>query len=503
MKPNSTPEITPKQNLTLFNSLTKSAYTFKIEEYADKKLKIYSCGPTVYDAAHIGNLASFIFADTLRRTAMAAGFDVLHVMNYTDIDDKTIRKSKEQYPDLTPNEALKKSTEHYIQLFQDDLRAVGFDVENTTFIKATDHIGDMQRMIVELLEKDIAYIADDGIYFSIDAYKNAGHTYGQLVEVSAGSDRQSRIANDEYDKDSAQDFALWKLQKPGEPSWDFVHEGKNYAGRPGWHIECSAMSRALLGAETFDIHTGGVDLKFPHHENEIAQTCGALGAEHMARVFAHNEHILIDGKKMSKSLNNFYTLKDIKDKGYSPLDFRLLVLQGHYSNQVHFSWDNLESARNRRRNINNLSSWISQAGKTELLDPISITDLRRDMTTIQSFSKHLMDNIDTPHALEYMSFLIDDVLTGTSIDTTQGLDMLHRDLNALLGLSIPDAVVMNSTVKDLLIERARARENKDFKLSDELRDKIKILGYEIVSDKNEADPFTGHPTVRQVWRKIN
>jgi cysteinyl-tRNA synthetase len=258
--------------MKLHNTLTRKVDELKPLD--PNQVSIYTCGPTVYNNAHIGNLSSYIYADTLRRSLELSGYMTKHVMNYTDVDDKTIRTSLECYPDEESRPALWKFTEEYIVQFLDDMQAIGNDVKAIQFTRATDYIEDMQRLIAELYAKKIAYIADDGIYFSIEAYKAAGKRYGQLLELTVGNTSAERIQNDEYDKESVHDFALWKLKKDTEPSWNFHLDGKDLPGRPGWHIECSAMSRTMLG-QPFDIHTGGIDLVFPHHENEIAQSTAA------------------------------------------------------------------------------------------------------------------------------------------------------------------------------------------------------------------------------------
>lgn len=335
--------------MKLYNTLTKK--TEDVKPLKDNEIRIYSCGPTVYDHIHIGNLASFIHADALRRSLEDEGHKVRHVMNITDVDDKTIRRSHEKYPDLEPKEALKKLTSEYEELFKKDMEEVGNDLAALEFVRATDYIPQMQELIRKLHGGGFAYIADDGVYFSIEAYKKSGKTYGQLIPIDSKNTSESRIQNDEYDKESAHDFALWKKQKPGEPAWEFTLNGHDLTGRPGWHIECSAMSHTLLG-QPFDIHTGGIDLIFPHHENEIAQSTAGKDDPLLAKLFFHNEHLLIDGKKMSKSLNNFYTLREIKEKGFNPLAFRLLVLQSTPRNQANFSWEILQAAQNRFNKLN-------------------------------------------------------------------------------------------------------------------------------------------------------
>ena len=221
------------------------------EEFAPlngNQVRMYSCGPTVYNHAHIGNLSSYIYADILRRTLKAAGYDTKHVMNFTDIDDKTIRDSRAKYPDDEPMVALTKLTTHYENVFLDEMTAVGNNVHDVVFVKATDNIDGIQQLVKRLLDQGEAYIADDGVYFSIDKYRE-NRVYGQLSHIDLAGDKQARVNNDEYDKDQANDFALWKKQKEGEPAWDFWIDGAtNMPGRPGWHIECSVMSSKNLGA---------------------------------------------------------------------------------------------------------------------------------------------------------------------------------------------------------------------------------------------------------------
>ena len=246
--------------LKLYNSLGR-----KIEEFkpVGDTVKIYSCGPTVYDNVHIGNLSSFIFADSLNRAIELADFKLKHVMNITDVDDKTIRRSQEDDNESSPEIALKELTTKYELIFKDDIKAVGVNQDRYQFIRATDSIAAIQDLIRKLIDDGFAYITDDGIYFSITEYQKSGKKYGQLIDLDIKDSSKARINNDEYDKHSVHDFALWKLRREGEPSWSFEINGKDYFGRPGWHIECSAMSTEMLG-QPFDIHTGGIDLIFPH-----------------------------------------------------------------------------------------------------------------------------------------------------------------------------------------------------------------------------------------------
>ena len=454
--------------MKLHNTLTRSTEYFA--PLYDNRVRVYSCGPTVYDHAHIGNLYSYIFADTLRRTLKIAGYEVNHAMNYTDIDDKTIRRSREQYPDDDPHEALAKLTNHYIMVFLDDMQSVGNDTKALEFLRATDAIEAMQALITDLLKGNFAYLADDGIYFSIDAYKNAGHTYGQLTRIDATNTSAARIANDEYDKESVHDFALWKKQKDGEPAWDFTVDGTDMRGRPGWHIECSAMSQQALG-QPFDIHTGGVDLKFPHHENEIAQSTALepLVNARMAQFFTHNEHILVDGKKMAKSENNFFTLTDITEKGYDPLAFRLLVLQSHYRSQLNFTWESLQAAQNRLNNLRRMADLAFQPVDTDVW-------LAADQS-LQAIDAAMQNDLSSPEALAILNEFAaraEERLIATSESTQCKAALVHLD--NLLGLHLSDRQDITDEQKALIIDRERARQAKDWPASDKLRDQLKKQG---------------------------
>lgn len=449
--------------MRLYNTRTHS-----IENFAplqDNTVRMYSCGPTVYNHAHIGNLSSYIYADTLRRTLKAIGYQVKHVMNFTDVDDKTIRDSHMKYPDDEPMVALTKFTTHYEQVFLDEMVQVGNSVDDVTFVKATDNIADIQQLIRKLLEQGDAYVADDGVYFSISEYRKT-RQYGQLSHVDFNATDRQRINNDEYDKDHAHDFALWKAPKEGEPAWDFaLPDSSNMPGRPGWHIECSVMSVKNLG-QPFDIHTGGVDLIFPHHENEIAQsTAGNQPAEY-ANFFVHNEHLLVNGAKMSKSAHNFYTLPDLVERSFSPLDFRLLVLQSHYRSATNFSWETLEAAKNRRRhwcNVAELRHQVSDNPSEEQIDKVS--------QLVEQAQDAMENDLDTPNTLKYF----DEAFNLFKPEQTDlgALDMLLTAVDQLLGLKLTETTP-DITPEDyeLIDERQQARHAKDWARSDQLRDEL-------------------------------
>ena len=467
-------------NLKIFNTLKHSVEDFKPSD--KHKVKLYTCGPTVYNNVHIGNLRSYINADVLKRALEFNGYAVDWVMNVTDVDDKTIARSHEKYPDLDPMGALKKLTIEYGDLFLADMHAIGNDVDALTFVKAADDdtIENMKQLITELHQSGFAYIADDGVYFSIDAYKKSGKIYGQLAEVTESSTASERIQNDEYDKDSAHDFALWKIQKSGEPAWDFEIDGHDLNGRPGWHIECSVMSHMKLG-QPFDIHTGGIDLIFPHHENEIAQSTALSNDKTYAHTFVHNEHILVDGKKMSKSAHNFYTLADLKEKGVDALSFRLLVLQSHYRRPTNFSLDNAEAAHNR------LHHWRNVAALRHQVSADTSNDMDPSPAAVSAIREAVSDDLNTPEALR----IVDETFTFvesrglTTINRTTLVELLES-IDDILGLQLMSTTPDISDEQKLLIQKRKdARYAKDWVASDALRDQLLSQGI-IVRDETHG-----------------
>jgi len=466
--------------MKLHNTLARQV--MEVSPMDGQTYRVYSCGPTVYDSIHIGNLGAFIAADTLRRALALGGKPVKHVMNLTDVDDKTIARSRQRYPDLEPMEALKRLTTEYADIFFADMKAVGNDTEAVIFVRATDNIDAMQDLIRQLRQGDFAYAADDGIYFSIRAYEASGKVYGQLSPVTASSTAAPRIQNDEYDKASAQDFALWKTQKPGEPAWDFELDGRDFRGRPGWHIECSVMSTGNLG-QPFDIHTGGVDLIFPHHENEIAQSTAGKTDPVYARVFVHNEHILVDGKKMSKSLNNFYTLKDIVGKGYDPLAFRLLVLQSHYRSQAHFSFDNLEAAQNRLKALRNVAELRYQVANRA--DDAQQAFIDQSTRQIQD---EIANDLNTPAALETIALAADEFERhGVTSAATEHFNKWLQTIDNLLGLQLLDSTPdISPEQKHLIADRESARQAKDWDKADQLRKQLEDQGIGLRDTPNGA-----------------
>lgn len=421
----------------------------EFEPLVSGQVKLYTCGPTVYDHVHIGNLRTYFFEDSLRRVLKHESLAVEHVMNVTDVDDKTIARSRELYPDLEPKEALKKLSRHFELLFLDDAKKLNIDLSESKIVRATEHIAEMQALISDI---DNKYLGEDGIYYDITKDED----YGVLVKLDR-SHAHHRINNDEYDKDHIADFALWKMQSPGEPSWAFEIDGQDMTGRPGWHIECSAMSVKYLG-QPFDIHTGGVDLKFPHHENEIAQSRSA-GNRPLANYFVHGEHLLVDGHKMSKKLNNFYTLQDVMEKGYEPLALRLLFLQAHYRSQLNFTWESLEAAT---VNLKSLRAWA---------DLVHQASSESDLQTIQDkLTAALLNDLNTPEALAALN----EYSRGNK-PTTNTLEQL----DSLFGLELSQRPDITADQKALIAQRELARQQEDWEESDKLRDKLKSDGLEL------------------------
>lgn len=438
--------------MKLFNTLTKKVEEFKpIEE---GKVRMYTCGPTVYDVPHIGNLRSFIFSNLLGRALNFDGFKVKKVMNITDVDDKTIKKGEGEW------EKFKEITKKYEDLLwenYDELKLENPDV----ITHATAYIDQIIKFVQELEEKGFAYKAEDGsVYFSINKFKEYGRLSGvEDRELLAGA----RVSQDEYDKENPADFALWKAwnEADGEISWNSPW-GK---GRPGWHIECSVMATSELG-EQIDIHTGGIDLVFPHHENEIAQTEAKTGKK-FVNFWVHNEHLLVDGKKMSKSLNNFYTLKDIQSRGFSALDFKYLVLQSHYRSKMNFTWEAMESARNARKK---LAKFVEGATFETQSDPGYLKKVRQILN----------NDLNTPEVLAIIFALIAD--ERLPLVLRQGT-LRYVDLN-ILGLDLTASEEIPEEILALAEDRKKAREEKDYKKSDELRDALSSKGWKIEDLEN-------------------
>lgn len=429
--------------LRLFNTLTGKKEIFR--PHQGKTARFYACGPTVYDFVHIGNLRTFIFNDLLSRALTVSGYSVKQIMNITDVDDKTIRGAKNS------GKSLKEFTSFYEKAFWNDIKSLNI-LSASKYPRATEEIKKMIEIIKLLIKKGIAYKTDDGIYFSISKFSK----YGRLSRLNKRKLKTgARVSSDEYEKNNAQDFALWKFKKTGEPSWSSPFG----EGRPGWHIECSAMATKYLGLP-IDIHSGGVDLIFPHHENEIAQSEAAFGKT-FVRFFLEGEHLMVEGKKMSKSLGNLYTLRDLKQKGFHPLDFRYLCLTAHYRSPLSFTWTSLAAASKARAK---LEDKMRNAEKT-------------DLKSFEKFKKYFLnavnDDLNLPKAL---------ALTWKSL----GKEAIHfADKIFGLGLNKVQKIDAPNAVKKLLEERESLRRAKKWSEADKIRDKILKLGF-VIEDASEG-----------------
>src|SRR3984957_11446001 len=366
--------------LKLFNTLSRSVQEFA--PLAPPKAGMYCCGPTVYDFAHIGNWRTFVFADLLRRCLEFKSFQVTHVMNITDVEDKIIKGVRQT------KMPLREFTGKYEAAFFEDLKTLNC-LEPHQKPHATDYIGEIISLIEKLLAKGFAYKATDGsVYFSIDKYRGAGCVYGKLLKLNFEEQRVGeRVKSDEYAKESIADFALWKARVPDDG--DVFWPSPFGEGRPGWHIECSAMSMKILGPG-FDLHLGGEDLIFPHHEDEIAQSEGATG-QSFAKYWLHGAHLLVEGKKMSKSLGNFFTLRDLLAKGFTGREIRALLLSAHYRETFNFTLDGLQGAKNSLARIDECLAKLREiAGSSK---PSAALDSFND-SSLQHFSKALDDDLN-------------------------------------------------------------------------------------------------------------
>jgi len=412
---------------------------------------MYACGPTVYNYVHLGNFRTFVFEDGLKRVLIYSGLKVKHVTNLTDIDDKIINKANEE------GTTVKEIADRYANFFFADLAKLNITPADY-YPRATEHLSGMIKLIERLIAGGKAYVEDGSVYFAIDQFPN----YGKLSGVkTADLKTNARVNNDEFNKNAPADFVLWKAAKPGEPSYDSPWG----PGRPGWHIECSAMSMELLG-DTFDLHTGGIDLLFPHHENEIAQSEGATGKP-LAHYFLEGEYLMIEGEKMSKSLGNILTLKDIEAKGYSPLDLRYLFLTAKYRQSLNFTWESLAGAKTARHKLNNL-----------LIDLADAKNGNINTEYQNKFREKIEADLNLPQALAVMWELLDDQ-TVSPADKKATL----LDFDRVLGLSLAELkpAKVSADVETLLIAREQARHEGNFAKADQLRAEIESNGW-VVDD---------------------
>ncbi|MEM3378666.1 MAG: cysteine--tRNA ligase [Candidatus Bathyarchaeia archaeon] len=456
---------TPTTEICFFNTLTRRKETFKPIEPG--KVRMYTCGPTVYDYAHIGNFRAFLFEDLLKRWLEYRGFAVTHVMNITDVDDKTIRGAQRQQIPLA------KYTEYYINAFFEDIKALNIKPANY-YPRATEHIPEMVALIQTLLQKGYAYKApDNSIYYAIRKFKD----YGKLSRIKIEELKEgARVKTDEYEKEEAHDFALWKAWTPedGDVFWE-TSLGK---GRPGWHIECSAMSMRYLG-ETFDIHCGGVDNIFPHHENEIAQSEAVTGKK-FVNYWLHNEHLLVDGKKMSKKLGNFYTLRDLLKRGFDPIAIRFLLMSTHYRAQLNFTFEGLNAAHAAVERLRNFLRRLHDAdGKA------SGGKVARLISEAQArFIEAMDDDLNISVALSALFDFVRDVnvLLDANLvsknEASEAAQFIQRldEVLGVIGELKETEETLPKEAEELIKEREEARKAKDWARADALRLKLREMG---------------------------
>ena len=453
--------------LKFYNTLTRTLEAFKSVE--EGKAGLYTCGPTVYNFAHIGNFRAYVFEDLLHRTLAYAGYKVTQVMNLTDVDDKTIRNSH------AAGIPLRDFTATYKQAFFEDIKTLNI-TPAAVYPAATDHIPEMINMIQVLMDKGLAYQSEDkSIYFSIEKFPE----YGKLAHIDRDNQRAGvRIDADEYAKDSVADFALWKARD--EADGDVWWESPWGQGRPGWHIECSAMSMKYLG-ETFDLHTGGVDNMFPHHEDEIAQSESVTGKK-WVNYWLHCEHLMVDNTKMSKSLGNFYTLRDLLAKGYTGREVRWVLIGSHYRKKLNFSLTALDQAR---ETLGKFSTFFARMKEiTAPGDGSESTAIVED--ALKSFRTAIADDLNSAGATAALFALMRDgnrLADSGTLSAAGAAKILDccRDFDRIFGCLDVDAAPAAETFPDEVVAmaegRAAARKNKNWAESDRLRDAIKAAGY--------------------------
>jgi cysteinyl-tRNA synthetase len=452
--------------LKLFNTLSRSLQKF--EPLAPPRVGMYCCGPTVYDFAHIGNWRTFVLSDLVRRTLEFNNFQVTHVMNVTDVEDKIIKAVRET------GTTLREFTGKYESAFFQDMRTLNC-LEPHHKPRATDYIPDIISLIEKLLARGFAYKAADGsVYFSIEKYRAGGGAYGKLLKLNIDELRAGeRVKSDEYAKESIADFALWKTRSPedGEVFWASPFG----EGRPGWHIECSAMSMKMLG-QSFDLHLGGEDLIFPHHEDEIAQSEGAT-EKPFVKYWLHGAHLLVEGKKMSKSLGNFFTLRDLLGKGFSGREIRYLLLQSHYRETFNFTIEGLEGARSALGRIDECMAKLKDIAGQTVGSP--------DEPLIARIKTAMDDDLNVSAAWGAIFEWIRELnrsMAAKQLSASQASAALltWRTIGAsLFGLELPGEVDVPADIAALFEARQAARKAKDFKKSDSIRDQLNSKGWTI------------------------
>ncbi len=449
--------------ILFYNTETNRKESFHSIE--SNHVRMYTCGPTVYDYAHIGNYRAYLFEDTLRRYLKYRGYRVTHVMNLTDVEDKIIRKSQAQHCTIFD------VTNPFSQAFFDDLQTL--NIERAEYYpKATDHIPEMIQLIKTLQGKGITYEKEGSIYYRVNQFKEYGRLSGNRPDsVKVGA----RIDADEYEKEEATDFVLWKAKKEGEHFWD-TELGE---GRPGWHIECSAMAMKYLGNH-FDIHCGGEDNIFPHHENEIAQSEGATG-ERYVNYWMHCRHLLVDGEKMSKSKGNFYTLRDLIAKGFHPMAIRYFVVSSHYRTPVNLTMDALKGAQSSWNRIMDFRGRLREFVKSGVEGALHPRLDEERLQCVQRFEEFMDDDLDTPRAVAALFDFIREanrMMDEKTISRTQAQSILEslQQFDTVLGVLKEDEPILDEEIENLIQARQDARKNKEFAKADTIRDQLANQG---------------------------
>ncbi len=459
-------------NLAFYNTLKRVVEPF--QPINDMEVRLYTCGPTVYNHAHIGNFRAYISADILKRALSFNGYSVKWVMNITDVDDKTIHNTIKEFGSTAKVNDLKKFTDRYYQLFLSDLNKVNIDTKDISFVKVTEKIADIQEYILKLIERGYAYKTDDGsTYFSIEKYQKDFGDYGNLVgeKFLEGKKIGARVKVDEYDKENLSDFALWKAHADDDAEifWDHSVLGK---GRPGWHIECTLINYLKFPKGT-DIHTGGIDLLFPHHTNEIAQAQALY--KPFVKYWTHSDHIQVGGAKMAKSAGNFFLLKDLEDqKITNGIAYRFLILQSHYRSKLNVTAESLTAAK---AGFDKLVREISKLkDQSQDYDPNTGT---ADSEFVEMFSRSINNDLNTAEGVAIMfKVLSSDLKPGDKLQTLYKLD-------EVLGLNLENQYIseekkeVSQEAQVLIEKRDQARKNKDYSESDRLRGELELLGYTV------------------------
>lgn len=450
--------------LRFLNTLSRQIEEF--EPLEEGRVRMYICGPTVWNFAHIGNFRTFIFGDILRRYLKYKGYELTHVFNLTDVDDRIINESAKR------NISIDEFTAPYIQYFWEDFDALGMERPDVT-PRATQHIPEMIDIIGKLLENGHAYESEGSIYYRITAFPE----YGKLSKINFSGNiagASERVDTDKYEKEDARDFALWKLVGPNEqPGWDAPF-GR---GRPGWHIECSAMSMKYLG-ETFDLHGGGMDLQFPHHENEIAQSEGSTG-KLFAKYWIHSEFLKIDDVTMSKSKGNFFTFRDLRDQGYSALAIRYLLLSVPYRKQLNFTFEGLQGAESTVERLRNFRRLVRDAKTVEGRNRATIQLVA---SAVADFEAAMDDDFNTAAALAAIHDLVREINTilaneGLRSDDRSAVLDAWGKFDSVLGIfGREEEQILDAEIEALIADRQDARHNRDFARSDEIRDQLAAKG---------------------------